>query len=179
MTTETNIAPEFSVEIDLNALGRSGKQYRPAASAEECAKVAARLAVIAVQSLEGEVRLTATKSEIHAAGVVRAKLIRECVASLEPMEEIVDEDFNIDFIRQAPAEIEENGLDGEDLAGPELHEGDIFDVGELLVQQLSLAMAAFPRKSGATSLAEEYGRSGADSPFAELQGIFEKGDKKQ
>lgn len=179
MTTETNIAAEFSVEIDLSSLGRGGKHYHPAANRDECAKVAARLGVIAVQSLEGDVRLTATKAEIHAVGAVRAKLVRECVASLEPMDEIVDEDFSIDFIRHAPAKSDEDSLEEDDLSGPELHEGDIFDIGELLVQQLSLAMAAFPRKSGAASLAEEYGRSGSDSPFAELQGFLEKNEKKQ
>ena len=177
--TETEVATEFSVEIDLNSLGRAGKHYHPAANSDECAKVAMRLGVIAVQSLEGDVRLTATKSEIHAVGVVRAKLVRECVASLEPMDEIVDEEFSIDFIRQAPAEVDEDSPEDDDLSGPELHEGDVFDIGELLVQQLSLAMAAFPRKTGAASLAEEYGQSGSDSPFAELQGFLEKNEKKQ
>ncbi len=177
--THENIAPEYSVEVDLTSLGRAGKVFRLAANEGECRKIAVRLGVISVEKLEGEIRLTATKTDINATGVVQASLVRECVASLEPMPEIIDENFEISFIRQAPSDPGAADEDSEDWLLPEVHEGDIFDVGELLVQQLSLAMAPFPRKPGAPSLAEQYGRSGPVSPFSDLQAILEKDQKKQ
>ncbi len=179
MTTEENIPPEFSVEVDLSALSRVGKTLRLAANEGECRKIAKRLGVVSIGDLEGEVRLTASKADIAATGVVRASLVRECIASLEPLSEVVDETFDIKFVRQALPEVADNAEDGEDWDLPELHEGDIFDVGELLVQQLSLAMAAFPRKQGASSLVEQYGQTELDSPFSVLQAVFEKDDKKQ
>lgn len=177
--TQEDLTPEYSVEIDLPSLGRAGKLFKLAANEGECRKIAARLGVIAIEKLEGEMRLTATKTDIAASGVVEASLIRECVASLEPMTESIDENFQISFTRQPPPEIDAGDVESEDWRLPEYHEGDSFDVGELLVQQLSLAMAPFPRKSGAPSLTEQYGRSGPVSPFSDLQAILEKDQKKQ
>ncbi len=177
--TQKTIPPEFSVETDLAALGKAGKLFRLATDDDQRRKIAERLGVIAVEKLEGEIRLTATRSDIHAAGIVKASLRRECVASLEPMTENIDEKFEISFIRQAPTETEGANEESEDWMLAEVHEGDVFDVGELLVQQLSLAMAPFPRKPGAASLAEQYGQSGSVSPFGDLQAVLEKGQKKQ
>ena len=70
------------------------------------------------------------------------------------MIENINENFEIRFTRQAPSDPVASGEDSDDWNRSELHEGDMLDVGELLVQQLSLAMAAFPRKQGAPSLAE-------------------------
>ena len=99
-------------------------------------------------------------------------MTRECVASLEEMKEIVDEAFEVEFLRQKP---EPNlNEDVEDWELPEVHEGQIFDIGELLVQQLSLAMKPFPRKEGAVSLTELYGDGGSVSPFADLADRFGK-----
>jgi hypothetical protein len=63
--------------------------------------------------------------------------------------------------------------------GPEIHTGDHFDLGEFLVQQLSLAMDPFPRKPGAESLVETYGRGADISPFAALREKIEKSDENQ
>ena len=177
--TQEDLAPEYSVDVDLTSLGRAGKLFRLAANEDECRKIAARLGVISIEKLEGEMRLTATKTDINATGVVQASLMRECVASLEPMPETIDENFEISFVRQAPADPGAADEKSEDWILPEVHEGDMFDVGELLVQQLSLAMAPFPRKPGAISLAEQYGQSGRVSPFSDLQAILEKDQKKQ
>ena len=178
MKQET-IKPEFSVEVDLISLGRGEKLFRLAANDDERSKIAHRLCVIAVENLEGEIRLTVSKTQISAVGSVRARLIRECVASLEPMTEDVNENFEIRFMRQAPKEPDLKNDDSEGWNLSELHEGEVFDVGELLVQQLSLAMAAFPRKQGASSLAEQYGRTGSDSPFSELRAVLKKDNNKQ
>lgn len=177
--TQENIAAEYSVEVDLTTLGRAGKLFPLAANESVCRKIASRLGVIAVEKLEGKIRLVATKTEINATGVVKASLVRECVASLEPMTENIDESFEIGFARQAPLDQSANGDDSEGWTMSESHKGDMLDVGELFVQQLSLAMTAFPRKPGAVSLAEQYGQPGSISPFSDLQAVLEKDQKKQ
>ncbi len=173
--TENTIQNEFSREVDLTSLPPSGKVFRMTLSQENCISVAKRLRVIALKSCAGEIELTQKKSTICAVGSVKAELIRECVSSLEEMDESISESFEIEFlrddsVRDANEDIEEWGL-------PEIHKGNIFDVGELLIQQVSLAMASFPRKDGATSLAAEYGVEPEVSPFAVLQQNFKKDDK--
>lgn len=182
--TQTSTA-EFSHEVDLTSLSRGEKRVRLTASKEECAKIAARLGVIAVDELNGELTLKATKVEITIRGHMRARLIRECVASLEEMDEEISEDFDVTFLRQADEHAfssedasDDASWDGEEVP-PEIHEGDHFDLGEFLVQQLALAMDPFPRKPGAVSLAEAYGGGGKVSPFSGLREKLEKRDENQ
>lgn len=160
---------EFSAPADLRRLAGSEKIFRLSASPEERSSVSRRLGVRGVETLEGEVTLFITKTHIKASGVLRAILLRECVASLEEMTERIEEPFEIEFLR-APAAVssEPIELEDEDLDAPEIYEGDVFDLGEFLTQQLSLAMSAFPRKEGAVSLAEEFGEDKPVSPFAAL-----------
>jgi uncharacterized metal-binding protein YceD (DUF177 family) len=168
--------PEFSMEVDLGEIGKSEKRFRLAAGEDERRKVAARFKIPAIDMLEGELRIRATKTDIFVEGDVRALLTRECVASLEPVREDIAEAFEIHFTRQAP---EREGEEEADLDAPEVHEGDVIDLGELLVQQLALAMDPFPRKEGAPGLAETYGGDAHISPFAALKGAFKKSDENQ
>ncbi|GJL94935.1 MAG: metal-binding protein [Hyphococcus sp.] len=163
---------EFSVELDLAKISREGRTTALHPSPKERTRIAKRLKVIDISALSGEITLSATKKSITAVGRVKSTLTRECVASLEEMEEIVDEAFEVEFLRHAP----EPNLDEdiEDWELPEVYEGQVFDIGELMVQQLSLAMKPFPRKEGAVSLAELYGDGGSVSPFAGLADRFGK-----
>lgn len=163
------IAAEFSVPVDLRAEGRRQKTYKLSPNAEERALIAQRLKVPGVEKLEGDVSLDISKTEIKASGSLSAELTRECVASLEQMTETVEETFEVAFERgQATAPNDTPEHDAEDWEGLEIHEGDVFDLGEFLIQQLSLAMEPFPRKPGAPSLADQFGEDKSISPFAEL-----------
>ena len=170
--------PEFSVEIDLGEIGRNGGHFKLAANEHERREIAKRLKTPSVEKLEGVMRVSVTKSEIVIAGALDAELTRECVASLEPMTEHVAEDFDILFLRAAP---ESDPVENEaaEWTAPEVHEANRLDIGELLVQQLALAMAPFPRRPDAESLAERYGAGGDVSPFAGLAGLVSKPDKNQ
>ena len=172
--TDNGAVPELSKEVELSSLGAGGKLFPLQADDEACARIAKRLGIPRVKSLAGEIRLSATKKDIKATGVVRAELVRECVASLEEMDEAVDEAFELEFLREEDPEQLQDGREEWEL--PEVHEGEIFDVGELLVQQLSLAMDPFPRKEGARSLAEDYGVEAESSPFAVLKSESKKSE---
>ncbi len=174
MTDPANPLPEFSYEIDVGDVGRAGKTFHLAANETERAKIAARLETPSVKKLEGEMKVTATKTAVRVTGDIAAELTRECVATLEPMQERVAESFEIDFSRIPPEPEEE-----EDLDAPEYFEGTSLDLGELLVQQLSLAMDPFPRREGAPSLAETYAPEEKVSPFAGLKTALGKSDDNQ
>ncbi|MEO1241828.1 MAG: DUF177 domain-containing protein [Pseudomonadota bacterium] len=170
--TNADAQPEFSFDVDVRSLTPAGKKYHLKAGPNECAKIAKRLGVIAVHLCEGDIHIGATKTVITISGTVRGAMTRECVASLEEMEEAVADSFELEFFRDESAIDPEDDSVEWDLA--EIHEGDVFDIGELLVQQLSLAMDPFPRKEGAPGLAAEYGAEDSGSPFAELHQILEK-----
>ena len=163
---------ELSLEVELDALPRNGKSFRLEADAAARAAIAARLNTLSVEALSGDIQVTATRSEIAARGVLHAILVRECVASLEPFEERLEERFAIDFRRcekDKDADDEESGWDA-----PEIHQAPVLDIGEMLVQQLSLAMDPFPRKPDAKSLAESYGGAKSANAFSTLAERIQK-----
>lgn len=171
MSTETegaaSVAPEFSHEVRLEGLPKGGRHYALIADADARTAIAKRLKVPAIAALDGDMDISATRARIDVRGSVRAILTRECVASLEEMEERIDETFALEFLRQAPDEAPASDEDDDGLDMPEVHEAEILDIGEILVQQLSLAMDPFPRKDGAVSLAAQFGRVEERSPLAD------------
>ena len=139
-----------------------------AATADERAAVARRLGVPAVAELACAFRLgpvPGASGRIAAAGRLRARLTRECVVSLEPFEESVNEDFRVCFV-PAGTESEDDDPDADDEIP---YVGSAVDLGEAAVEQLALSMAPYPRKPGA-ELAGDAG-DGAASPFAMLAGL--------
>lgn len=170
-------APEFSKPVALDDLPKGGRHFVLEANAEERGAVARRLNVPAIESFSGNVRVTASKERFAVRGNVAARLTRECVVTLEEIAEEVEESFEIDFVRRAAAletDDEEISLDS-----PEVHTDPIFDVGEVLIQQLSLAMAPFPKKQGASGLPAEFATQEETSPFAQALGKAIKSHRKQ
>ncbi|MBT8473501.1 MAG: DUF177 domain-containing protein [Marinicaulis sp.] len=161
---------EFSHVVVLADLPRGGASFRLAANEEERARITKRLDVVAVKHIEGAVKIRANRAEIFLTGTLLASLTRECVASLDEMAEDIAEDFELVFLRgdATPAEGDEEA------ALPDIHEGAEFDIGDFLVQQLSLAMDPFPRKDGVTSLAEQYGQDEEKTAFAAALGEAKK-----
>lgn len=169
------VKPEFSHEIDLGALPAGGKTFKLRPDQNERSLVAARLGVPDITAFEGEMRVKVTSTRIDIKGRVEAALERQCVVSLEPMVEKIDESFEIEFFRQQP-DIPVSEDDEDWLNAPDVHEDASIDLGELLVEQLSLAMAPFPRKEEAVSLADQFGSEEEVSPLA---AAFEEAEKRQ
>lgn len=169
--------PEFSVEIVLDDLPKGGRHFVLKANEVERAAVATRLGVLAVELFSGDLRVTATKLRFAVRGNVVARLKRECVVSLEEITEEVGEPFEVDFVRRSAtqeADDEEISLDS-----PEIHSDPKFDIGELLVQQLSLAMAPFPKKQGASGLTAEFATQEETSAFAQALARAAKNEENQ
>ncbi len=165
-------APEFSFEVDLTSLSSRPKQYLLKVDPADYERIAKRLGVLALNACEGEINIAVTRKVIHISGMVKGTVIRECVASLEEMTEDVHDSFELELLRQSVPQNDNKAPEDIDLV--EVHEGDVLDIGEQLIQQFALAMAPFPRKEGAISLAAEYGHGGTTSPFANLHEILKK-----
>ncbi len=163
-------------ELLVSELPASGKTFKLEPTEVVCSVIAKRIDVNAVEAFKGALTVKPLKDGLMIEGDLTARLLRTCVASLEPMHEDVSDQFSIRFSKDlgAPNEDEELGL--EDLAVEPL-ESDRLDLADLLVQHLALAMAPYPRKADGDSLIQAHGEEVLSSPFAVLQSIGNKPPK--
>lgn len=169
MTSPSDLPPpEFSAPVDLADLAPSRARFEIEADAKTRARIAVRLGAPEVERLSGEFVLKPTWRGLMVEGRLRARLARQCVASLTAMTEEIDTPFTIAFAREAASEPDRN----EDAAfdAPEPLQGDTLDLGELLVQELALTMNPYPRRTDADPLEATGGEPERDSPFAALAG---------
>jgi uncharacterized metal-binding protein YceD (DUF177 family) len=81
-------------------------------------------------------------------GVARARVTQTCVATLEPVDQIVDERFERCFTPVLQPAPREEDIDPEAEDPPELL-GDSIDVGEIAAETVALALDPYPRAPGA------------------------------
>jgi len=157
--------------IDIHSLPDDGAEYKLEPSAEERSAIAARLDIQSVDSLCGDFVITPVRGGVEVQLRIVASVGRICVASLEPMTETIDEKIKMSFERNYCEDLE-NEDDGDILLEP-LDGGEI-DIGELLVQHLSLALDPYPRKEGAEDLVDKYRDAASTSPFDALKGLAKR-----
>lgn len=142
------------------------------ATLEECLALADRFDLAALDRLEGELRLERVAgSLLHVSGRVRAELAQRCVVTLEPVPAAVDAGFERLFSRDVPAEaqgeVEIDALAEE----PEPLPASALDLGEILAEELALALDPYPRAPGADRRLAELdaaGEGAATGPFGTL-----------
>jgi hypothetical protein len=134
--------------VSLAKIGAAGLDVLVRATPEECAAVAKRMDIPAIQSLECMFHLTASQGgvSILATGRLRAHVTRVCVVSAEEFEMPVADQFAVRFV---PAGTERDDPDP-DLDDEIPYEGGTIDLGEATAEQLGLALDPYPRMPGAT-----------------------------
>ena len=160
------MTPEFSRPVNLARLPPEGREERLAATPAECAALARRFAIPAVNRLEAVLLLRPEPGGIATvAGRLAAEVVQDCVVSLEPVTQAVEE---VVVLRIVPAGHEPS----DDPDGPDEIEvlGDSVDLGEALAEQLSLALDPYPRAPGAATPGEDAGDAPA-GPFAALAAL--------
>jgi uncharacterized metal-binding protein YceD (DUF177 family) len=159
----TAVPPEFPRPLALDRLGTVPFEQEVTATTEECAALAGRLGIPAVLALSCRFRLhRGQDGRIEAAGELRARLVRECVVTLDEFEAEVSESFRVAFV---PEGSESEDIDPE--ADDEIpYAGAAIDLGEAAAEQLALTLDPFPRKPGAELPPEAADES--ESPFAAL-----------
>lgn len=156
------LAPEFSRPVAVDRIGPKGLDTEVTAGEAECAALAQRLQVPAVLALACRFRLTpAEAGRVEAEATLRARLVRECVVSLEPFETALVERFEAVFV---PEGAESATLD---LAAPDEipYAHGAIDLGEAAAEQLALTLDPYPHKPGVALPEPE----APPSPFAVLR----------
>lgn len=114
---------------------------------EDRAELAKAYDVTDIRVLKADLDISRSADLVRVAGTLEADLGRTCVVSLEPLREPINEQFAVVYTTVAADEVV--GEYEADLDAPEPIEGDVLDVGQVVLEQLVLTMSAHPRKEGA------------------------------
>lgn len=121
--------------------------------------------------------------KVHVTGRVRARVGQDCVVTLDPVENEIDEPVDLIFAPpdQIPdmADLVDDDLD-EDAEVPDPPEPIVngqFELGRIATDALFLGIDPYPRKAGVEFEAEVGDEDPADHPFAALKMLKPGGDK--
>ncbi|MDE8348116.1 MAG: DUF177 domain-containing protein [Acidocella sp.] len=169
----------FSRRMKLGGIATAPVTRVIAATAAECAALAALFGLPAIAALEGEFAVSHERGGVLLAAVkLSARVTQICVVTLEPFETKISESTKLRFVPAAKVrEAEPQVLDAETLDGPDEipYNGEAIDLGAVLAEQLALTLDPYPRKPGA-KLPEGYGEEDISGPFAALLPFRKPGD---
>ena len=118
------------------------------AGSNECAAVAKRLDLQEIASLEADCRLDrpVDGDDIRLRGRLQASVTQTCVVTLEPLPVRISAAFERLYVRDWTPTMDADG----EMVDPEAPDiepliGDSVDLGEVVVEELSLALDPFPR----------------------------------
>ncbi|WP_178133762.1 YceD family protein [Vineibacter terrae] len=149
MHVDRNPDLELSRRLRLDRVPPAGATLDIEASATERDALAKRFGILALPSLSANVTLCAEgESQWRVEGRLKALVVQACGITLDPVEQAIDEAFVLRFTTQ-PEELDRDS--GELIVGSEAAEplsDDALDLGEIVADQLALAIDPFPRKPG-------------------------------
>lgn len=164
--------PEFSRPIALARVPPEGRAETLVASQAECAALALRFGITAVNRFSAALRLTPEAGgAIAIDGRLRAEVVQDCVVTLDPVVQQVDEPVHLRVLGA-----EETASDDPDAPDDVDAPGGVADLGEAVAEQLSLALDPYPRAPGA-ALPDDGGAEAAapeeprQNPFAALSAL--------
>jgi uncharacterized metal-binding protein YceD (DUF177 family) len=164
--------PDFARPVEVARIGPSGLSFAIEADAGERGRLARRLGIGEVRRLAADVTLMPRGAGVALTAAWRAEIVQECVVTLEPMETVLGETFDLVF---GPGAAEDEAAEIElylEVADPPepIVDGRI-DVGEAVVEQLALSIDPYPRKPGAVFALPAEAQENEVNPFAALRGL--------
>ena len=163
----------FDCRLPLDQI-RDGDRLDLAADAEECASVAERLGLLSLDRLEAHAVLSRDGQQVRATGRLKASLEQACVATGAPVQEHVDEAFDLSFVPAPsggkPDEEIELGSDDLDTI---FHDGTAIELGSAIADTLALSLDPYPRSADADAALKEAGVMSEEEagPFAALAAL--------
>ncbi|MEQ8701418.1 MAG: DUF177 domain-containing protein [Bauldia litoralis] len=166
--------------IDVDAIPPTGHIVRIEAGPEEKAAIAKSYGLVAVNAFVADLEAQREANRLVAVeGRIRAKIVQECVVSLKPVPQSIDETF---VARFAPADDRkptrepkpgaEVHVDPND-DSPDILSDRMLDLGAVALEHFALAIEPYPRAPGAElpAGADGIGEADRESPFAVLAKI--------
>lgn len=183
MTSEKD-TPVLDATIRVDKLPATGRRLSVVATPEQCALIAERLGIFAVERFSATLTATSFRGGIRIEGPMQANVVQACVVTQEPVSQLIDETVDRIFLpgkkREEPAAPGSEvfvDLEGED--APDYYDGTELDLTDLLMEVLSLALDPYPRKPGASidEWLKPEDRPESISPFSKLKALKPGKDK--
>jgi uncharacterized metal-binding protein YceD (DUF177 family) len=179
-TTDLPAAHGFVRSVPVSRISDAGITMDVAADASELPKIAAYLDLLSLQGLSAQVLFTRWHGKgVLVTGHFKADVTQACVVTLDPVEAHVEGDFERRFAPHASetetreVRVDPEGDDPAEALGREI------DLGEILVEELSLGLDPYPRKAGVAFTEEQDTVAKADNPFGVLAKLQGKKAKKK
>ena len=169
----TTAAPsEFSRPVALDRATAAPHFREIIATEAERAALARRLGLVALDLLSARLNWRREASgTISLEGELEAQVTQTCVVTLEPVAARVTDRFVRHFVQGAVAAEDEVVIDPEADDPPEALGDGLVDAGEIVTQQLALALDPYPRAPG-SMLPDDVARATpSESPFRVLAAL--------
>lgn len=170
---------EFSHIVTIEPWPAEGIAIELAASDVECQRLKERFDLVDLTSLRASGRIDKAGDELVFGATLEAEVAQACVVTLKPVPSLVKTSFERRFRRgDDESSIKGRGeiLLEEDEADIEVLEQDQIDVGEVIAEELYLALDPYPRAGDAdlvmAEVRETFGQDVdevPDNPFAQLR----------
>jgi uncharacterized metal-binding protein YceD (DUF177 family) len=177
MRTKTDVnQPEFSRTIVIEKIPTAGVEQQLVAKDDERKKLAERLGLVELPKLEAKVTVHPVRADqtITVTGTLKADVVQQCVVTLEPLTNQIEYDFKVLY---AAPELLTEGAGPSDMEEEDMEpilDGTI-DLGELVAQNLGIALDPYPRKPGVGFVEAAYGDAkAAPGPLAQLVNLPKK-----
>jgi uncharacterized metal-binding protein YceD (DUF177 family) len=167
----------WSVPVALHEVPETGRSFTLVADERTREGVAKLAGLRSLPRLEARFELTPRgRDRLHVAGTISATVGQDCVVTLEPIENEIEEQVDLEFAPPAtPTIVHEEGerVEVTPVDEPEPLIGDSVDLGAIASEFLLLAIDPYPRKAG---VAFEPPAKEADTggPFAALAALKKK-----
>jgi uncharacterized metal-binding protein YceD (DUF177 family) len=163
-------AAPWQMPVAAEDVPETGQHFDLVADENVRAAVARVAGLRELPRLQATFEITRRGDGLHVAGLVSATVGQNCVVTLEPLTNEVEEAVNLLFVpRQAPAPEEDGDTAPRDVKwnDPEPLVDGVIDLGALATEFLILGLDPYPRKPGAV-FEPPADQTAADSPFAAL-----------
>ncbi len=185
----TRESHEWSHLIDSDDIGGKVKHVEISAPNSSIPALCKRLNIHSIDSITASITLqrNGVNKVIHVKGTINATLYQKCVITTEPVHDVIEDEFEawladpnsaVSFAkakRERMSRKEQNDLPIiEESEDPEAIIDGKIDLGELVVQHISLALNPYPKIEGARYECKSEGLGDApegtyDNPFAALK----------
>jgi uncharacterized metal-binding protein YceD (DUF177 family) len=168
----------WSVPVALADIPEGGRRYQLAADEDTRTQVARLASLRSLPRLEATFELARQGSDgLRVEGEVSATVGQNCVVTLEPVDNEVNEKVNLVF---APPDVDDGEDAGDiDPGDPEPLIGDTIDLGALAAEFLILGIDPYPRKPDAKFEPPPMEEDAASHPFAALAALKKGPDDKE
>ena len=156
----------------VNGLAEGDSVLTVEANSQECKCLAQRFELVSIASLVASLKLRLNPvGEVDISGRLDAEVVQTCVVSLEPVIARLAESFSLRYAPGAREPREDLSFGPDEEQPPEPLFDDTIDLGEVVAQQLALALDPFPRAPGAEIDGPTDAGSVSDGPFLGLDAL--------